>query len=615
MRGTRSLGLLPLATVLISAIAGAADPAPPAGGPQRALPEQLRAQEVTSRSGMVVTRNAAASWAGARMLESGGNAVDAAVAAAFALGVAEPGSCGVGGQTYILIRMGDGRAVAIDGSARSPLRASPQVLSRAREEIKLSGMGSYLEGYEAVATPGTVAALDLALRTYGTKSLADVVTPSIEIAEFGSSWSAALRSFIEHYSTKLRSAPYLSRLFLTGSLDVWELGHSYCNPDLACFLRRLVAVGVDGFYRGSIAADIEGDMIANGGWLRRADLALLKANVRPPVRGRYRGLEVLSFPSPGGGSAVVEALGILDRFDPGMLREASVDHLHLLVEACRIAFADGFPARRPARLPDDTAVDPGRLDARAALIRFDRALATSEISAGPLSTLDVGGTTQVSTADRDGNVVALTQTLGASFGSGAATEGFGFGYNNLLDGFDFDDQRKWAFLAPLQAPMTSMAPTILVKDGRPLLILGSSGSARIAPVIVSTIVGVVDQRLPLCEAVSSPRALWGGNADEQLYLEVVDPITEEQADALAMRGFTRQKRLVYPARPYDITDFGGVNAIYIDPADGTMVGVGDARRQGVARAVDESAGAAPPLALPPCWRDLYSLPATASPRR
>ena len=601
------------ATYVAAIAAGAATAAGavPAAAPtpiaatQHALPDQLQARQATSRSGMVVTRNPAASWAGVRMLETGGNAIDAAVAAAFALGVAEPGSCGLGGQTYALLRLADGSAVAVDGSARSPLRAPAAELDRLRDDLKATGLSTYLQGHTSVATPGSLAALDLMLVRWGTKTLAEVIAPSIEIAEFGSSWSAALTSFLGHYASKVQSSAYLSRLFLTGDLDAWPHGHVYCNPDLACVLRQLAATGADDFYRGRIAAAIERDMIASGGWLRRADLALLEATVREPLRGRYRGLEVLSFPYPGGGSAVIEALGILDRLDPALLRARSVDRLHVLVETNRLALADSFPARRPPQLCDDRAVDPSFLASRAAQIRLDRALTASEVSTEPLSTLDVGGTTQVSVADRHGNVVSLSQTLGAGFGSGAATEGLGFVYNNLLEAFDFRDSRGWQYLMPLRPPRTSMAPTIVLRDGVPMLALGSSGSARIPPSIVGVIVGVVDQGLPLCEAVAAPRALWGGNADPQVYLELVDPITEEQARTLAARGFATQKRLTFPADPYAMTDFCGVNALYVDPADGTMVGVADPRRQGAARAVGDGAGAASGLALPPCWRELY----------
>ena len=582
------------------------------GTPQHALPDQLWSREVSAHGGMVVTGHEAASRAAAQMLEAGGNAIDAAVAAAFALGAAEPGSSGLGGQTYIVIRLADGRAVAVDGSVRSPLRASVDELAGMRDEVLRLRPGRYLEGYKAVATPGTLAALDLALRTYGTMTLGEVIEPSIRIAELGSVWSPTLHAFLLDYSAKVMANPYLSLLFLDDRLDVWGADHVYCNPDLACFLRRLAAVGAADFYHGAISAEIEDRMIANGGFVRRADLSMLEARLVEPVRGRYRGLEVLSFPFPGGGAAVVETLGILDRLDPDLLRSDSVDRLHIIVEAGRMAYADAFPSRRPGRLPDEMAVDPAHLDRRAAQIRLDRALTEREVSVEALSKLEVGGTTQVSVVDRYGNAVSLTQTLGGTFGGGASLADFGVTLNNLLHGFEFSDRRAWSYLRPLQPPMTAMAPTIVVKGDRPLLVLGSAGSARIAAAIVNTVGAAVARGVPLCEAVSAPRALWGGNSDSQVYLELADPITEEQADALARRGFSQQTRLSFPATDYELTDFGGVNAIWVDPIDGTLVGVGDPRRHGVATATAEAAGACMPIILPPCWRDLYDLPAAAS---
>ncbi len=571
--------------------------------PQRALPDDLRIREVVSQRGMVVTSAGPASWAGARMLEAGGNAVDAAVAAAFALGVAEPGSSGIGGQTYVLIHLADGRSVAIDGSARAPLRAPPEQMQLMRDENP-DRKGFY--SYKAIATPGSVAALALALERYGSKPLAEVLEPAIEIAEFGSAFTPAHRAFLQYYAAKVRRSPYLSRLFLRDGIDVWELEHVYCNSDLACTLRQLRDRGLEDFYHGKIAQEIDADMIAGGGFVRLADLGLLEAKEKKPIRGRYRGLDVLSFPSPGGGQAIIETLAILDRFPPDLLREDTVDRLHLLLEAQRLAYADGFPAHRPLRTPDELAVDPAYTAARAGLIRFDRALYARELSASPLSTLAIDGTSQVSVTDAAGNAVALTQTLGATFGSGAATAGLGFAYNGLMNGFEFRDQRAWVYVAPLQPALNSMAPTIVLKEGKPLLVLGSAGSARIAPLIVSTIVGVVDRGWPLCEAMAAPRVLWGGTGDPYTYLEIFDPITLAQADALKERGFTLQDRLNYPASALSQTDFGGVNAIFIDPADGTMVGVGDPRRQAVAAAPrDELPRDVPPFVLPRCWRSLY----------
>jgi gamma-glutamyltranspeptidase/glutathione hydrolase len=598
------------------AAAVAPGPTPPPERTESALPSQLRTSEAVSRDGMVVTGNPAASRAAVRILESGGNAVDAAVAAAFAMGVAEPGSSGLGGQTDILVRLADGKAIAIDGSARVPLTVSALELQAMREDIRATGWSAYLQGPKAVATPGSLAALDAALRAFGTMTLAEVIEPSIAIAEAGSRWSGALRAFLVHYTAKVRASPYLSRVLLREDLDVWGPDHVYCNPDMACFLRRLSAVGADDFYRGAIATELEHQMREAGGWMRRTDLAQIRAQFLEPVRGSYRGLEVLSYPFPGGGATLVETLGILDRFDAERLRAGDVDASHLLVEASRLAYADAFPRRRPQRLPDQTAIDPAHLDRRAALIRLDRALTDAEANPAGTSPHEVGGTTQISVADRMGNVVSLTQTLGGTFGGGATAGNFGFALNNLLEGFDFVDRFDWMYVHPGQAPMTAMAPTIVVKDGRPLLVLGGAGSARIPPSLTAVVVGVVDRHQPLCEAIEAPRVLWGG-PDGKLYAEIAEPVTVALVDELDRRGFHEQRRLAYPAEPVDPTDFGGVNAIYIDPADGTLVGVGDTRRQGHAQGISLPAPPPEPLFLPPCWRTLYARhapPAEVPPR-
>lgn len=357
-------------------------------------------------------------------------------------------------------------------------------------------------------------------------------------------------------------------------------------------------------------------MIANGGWLRRGDLALMKAEIGEPVRGRYRGMEVLSFPLPLRGASVVEALGILDRFPQELLRTDSVDRLHLLIEACRLAHADSTPVRRPPRLPDELATDPDYIAARAALIRLDRALSDHEVSPDPLSLLAMEGTTQVSVADDAGNVVSLTQTLGNTFGAAVGTAGFGFAYNNLVFAFEYQDPRVWRHLKPFQAPQTAMAPSILLEGGRPFLVLGSAGSERIPSIVVNVVSAVVDKGLPPCEAMAAPRALWGGFLERRVYLELVDPITAEQVDALAKRGFTVQDRRTYPATPGELTLYGGSNAVFIDPADGTIVGVGDPRRQGVAMAPrDGVLGGEQKVTLPECWRSFYPERSSARPQR
>jgi gamma-glutamyltranspeptidase/glutathione hydrolase len=312
----------------------------------------------------------------------------------------------------------------------------------------------------------------------------------------------------------------------------------------------------------------------------------------------------VSFPSPGRGAAVVEALAILDRFPPELLRADSPDRLHVLVEACRLAHADSTPLQQPPRSAEELATDAAYIGARASLIRLDRALSLAELSSTPLSTLETGGTTQVSVADAAGAVVSLTQTLGNTFGALVGTEGLGFAYNNLISGFELDDARKWRYARPFLAPRTGMAPTILLENGAPYLAVGSAGSDRILSIVVNVVSNLVDRRMPLCEAITAARALWSGMPADTVLLELVDPITAAHADALAARGFAI-RRQTYPAEALALTEFGGANAVLVAP-DGTVAGAGDPRRQGVAVA----ARPAPPppepeLTFPACWRDLY----------
>ncbi len=553
---------------------------------------------------MVVASSPEAAAAGAEMLERGGNAIDAAVAATFALSVASPGLAGVFGQTYILLHLADGRDVAIDGSCRAPYGA------RAEEMQGLADSFGFYYGWKTVATPGSVAALATVLERYGTKTLAETLEPAVRLAEFGTGWPLATRVFFQKYYWTLLDSPSVCALYLKNGIEPFPPDHLHCNPDLGCFLRRLAAGGADEFYRGTIAAEIEADMKANGGWVTRADLVRLRTEIREPVRGRYRGLEVLSFPLPGRGAAVVEALGILDRFPPELLRGDTPDRLHLLIEACRLAYADSTPELRPPRLPDELAADPAYVASRAALIRLDRALTTRELSATPLSTVQVGGTTQVSALDAAGNLVSLTHTLGNAFGAEVATDGFGSPYNNLACGFNFTNPRHWQYIRPFQAPRTGMAPTILLKDGEPYLAIGSAGSDKILAIIVNVVSNLVDRGLPPCEAMTAARVIWGGFPEDAVYLELFEPITDEQADVLNRRGFTQQHRQYFPGDPLWVGLLGGANAVLVDPADGTLVGVGDPRRTGSPAAPR----AAPPVgerfALPACWRDLYAVPPT-----
>ncbi len=388
---------------------------------------------------------------------------------------------------------------------------------------------------------------------------------------------------------------------------MWPLDHVYCNPDLACTLRRIAAGGAAEFYTGGIAREIDADMAANGGFVTRSDLARLRAVEQAPLRGRYRGLEVVSFPFPGGGATVIEALHILESFPPGSLDGDGADSHLVQMEAVRLAMADGHAVRHPsaeavARLLDTTVARE-----RAARIRLDRALAGEELGDTQPQPWLERDTTHISVADADGNVVSLTQTLAHGFGAWVATPGLGFPYNCMLEAFDLEHVENRSYLLPLRAPYTSQAPTVILRDGRPLLVLGGVGSERISSSVVGVIVNVIDRRMSLHDAIVAPRVVWGGAPANMVNMELAGPLTGSVADELQRRGYATVKRVTFPTSQQDLGWLGGINAIAF-AADGSAIGVGDPRRQGVAVAATATVGGRLPTAGTPCWRDLWAAP-------
>ena len=325
-------------------------------------------------------------------------------------------------------------------------------------------------------------------------------------------------------------------------------------------------------------------MKRHGGYVRKDDLVQVRPVERQPLRGSYRGLEVVTFPYPGGGGALLEMMGILEAFPSELLRGASLDRLHLLLEAGRITLHDAFTPSLPLPLYDNELADPKRAAQRARLIRFDRALSERELGEALLEPFFVVGTTQVSVADRAGNVVSLTQTIGASLGAGVATRGLGFAYNSNLDAFDYVNRFSPFYLAPGKVPMTTLTPTIVLKEGRPFLVFGSAGSERVVPSMAVVLSAIADRGDDLQQAQATPRVVWG-LADQGVqkgYLELAGEITPKRAKELARRGFEDMYRQGFPARWIDLMVFGGTNAVMIDPATHTFLGVADPRRQGVA---------------------------------
>ncbi len=426
----------------------------PGDGP---IIEKLETGAASSTFGMVATANMDSSKIAVEILESGGNAIDAAVAAAFAVGVSDPGDSGLGGTTYILIRFADGRATAIDGSALVPLKVDQNRLAK----IQAAGVGY---GMELAAVPASLAALDYAASKYGTLPLSDLIEPSIELANRGYYPVPFQEISIRTYLEELLESDFLKYFVLENGEIPPSTKTLQCRPVLASTLRRVATGDSNAFYRGSIAAEIVADMADRGGFVSRDDLAILRAREVAPLRGTYRDTEIFTFPHPSMGGAVIQALNILEQYPPAFFDQDTVSRYQVFAEAFHIATVDH------SRLMSDTTFfgTQGRealltkehATERVELIEPGQALVNEEFPSNIKGQNDDGHTTQISIVDRWGNAVSLTQTLGRFFGNKLAAPGLGFPYNSMLEG-----ENDLSARSPIP---TFMSPSIVAKDGRGL---------------------------------------------------------------------------------------------------------------------------------------------------
>jgi gamma-glutamyltranspeptidase/glutathione hydrolase len=541
-----------------------------AGVPQGMLAAEAIAlqRDASSRFGMVVSSFPDATRAGEQMLETGGNAVDAAVATAFALAVCEPWASGLGGQSYLLVHLKDGRTTAIDGSSIAPSRFN-------LEELKKDQNRSL--GYKSATVPSTVAALSYALQKYGTKKLREVLAPAIEIAEKGYRITPLQHSIWLENVEELRKSEGARKDFLKNGNEVWDVGDLFVQPELARTLRLLAEKGPEVLYKGEIADAIEADMIRNGGYIRKDDLAAVNIVEREPVYGTHRGLDIASFPFPGSGDTVIEMLNILESFKPKFFRGEPLNRIQATAEAMHIAQAD---SRK--NIPDPNTPPSGRdrhfidkrfAQQRKALINFSHPVDDKLLTSEPAEPDDDAQTTHLSTADRFGNAVSLTQSVCLYHGANVSTPGLGFLYNDYMQTFDYRNPESPYYIKPHGAFHSSKSPTMLFKKGKLLMVVGSPASPRIITAIVQTVTNVVDRKMTLKEAVFAPRIHYSGG---MLDLEAVEPMTPEIIAALKARG--------YHIREYKSLDnyFGGVQAIYYDAKKKMFLGVADPRRDGIA---------------------------------
>ena len=469
-------------------------------------------EPVYARNGMVAAQETIAAHVGVAILREGGNAMDAAVATAFALAVTYPTAGNIGGGGFIVYRAGNGEAVAYDFRETAPARAHARMFwNDGKYDPKL-----HHRSHRSVGVPGTVAGLYLAWQEQGKLAWKRLLAPAIELAENGFPISPGLAQSLKGILPRMQQYPAAVAQFSKDGVP-YEPGEILKQTDLAGTLRRIAEQGPAGFYEGETAVLIEQDMRAHGGWITRDDLKGYRAKRREPVRGSYRGHEVISMPPPSsGGTALVEMLHILEGYDLAASGRQSAQTVHWIAEAMRRAFADR------ARHLGDSDFNPSMPLARLTskeyaadlreTIRPDRA---SQSTPGAFEwPRESGETTHLSVVDSARNAVALTYTLESGYGLRAVVPGAGFLLNNEMGDFNaapgLTTQEGLIGTEPnLASPgkrmLSSMSPTILVQDGRLFLVLGSPGGRTIINTVLLTILNVVDFQMNVQEAVDAYR--------------------------------------------------------------------------------------------------------------
>ena len=591
-----------IASFALAAIAASISPAPSAqtASELNAHTEASKPwpqQAVRGAHAMVTTDEALGSQVGVDIMKRGGNAVDAAVAVAFALAVVEPAAGNIGGGGFMLIRLADGKTTFFDYREVAPGRATRDMYIG--KDGKLDGEAS-AAGYKSVAVPGTVAGLELVLKNYGTMKLADVMAPTIRLAEEGFKVSNKLAREFGEEQAGLEKFPSSQRIFLNGG-KMWKAGDMLKQPELAATLKRIAKNGAAEFYRGETAKLLADEMAKNGGLITLEDLANYKVRVREVLHAKYESgghqWEVLTSPPPSsGGVAMIESLNMLQGVPLKGWNDAQ--SVHMVAETMRRVFAD-----RAAYLadPDFSDVPVAGLTAacyakeRASTIDPANASSSSKIKAGdphacgksasnsyaPQTIVSLGEgphTTHFSVVDAAGNAVASTYTLNDSYGS-HVTSSAGFVLNDEMDDFTTQPgvpnalyglmQSDANAIAPGHRPLSSMTPTILLRDGKLSFVTGSPGGPAIISATLLSVINWMRLGMEAQAAINAPRFhhQW---LPDQILME--DEFPASMQDALNARGHKTKRR----------GHIGLVNAIGIDSKSGERLGAADPRDEGAA---------------------------------
>ena len=529
---------------------------------------------VKAKHGMVASVDATATEVGLQILKQGGNAVDAAVAVGFALAVTHPQAGNLGGGGFMLLRTASGRTTAIDFREMAPARASRDMFldKQGNADSKLS-----LTSHLASGTPGTVAGFALAAHKYGTLPLSTLLAPAIKLARNGIIVNDALADDLATYGKENLIHHDNSRaIFYKADGQPYQQGDRLVQKNLAHSLQLIAQQGPDAFYKGKIADEIAGEMAQHGGLIGKADLAAYRAIERKPVSGSYRGYQVFSMPPPSsGGIHIIEILNILENFDLAKMGFGSADAMQVMAEAEKYAYADrseylGDPDF--VKVPQQALTSKAYAKSLAQQIDVNKARPSSEIKPGKLEPYESNQTTHFSVVDKDGNAVAVTYTLNTYFGSGIVAGQSGILMNNEMDDFSAKPGTPNVYglvggeanaVQPAKRPLSSMSPTIVVKEGKTWLVTGSPGGSRIITTVLQMVVNSIDFGMNVAEATNAPRFHHQWLPDQ---LRVEKGFSPDTLRLLESKG---QHVKVLPA-------MGSTQSIMIGP-DGTRYGASDPR--------------------------------------
>ena len=537
-------------------------------------------EPVRARNGMVASTSTIATQVGVDTLKRGGNAVDAAIAVAFALAVTHPAAGNLGGGGFMMIRLKDGTSTAIDYREMAPASATRDIFLDKNGNL-IEGEGGSLIGYRAAGVPGTVRGMELALKKYGSGKLtwAQLVEPARRLATNGFRVNYNLSRSLRGSSDYLSQYAETKNIYLKGGM-LYNEGEVLRQPDLGATFARLQRRGPNEFYEGETARLIVADMKRNNGLMTMSDLKGYVAKERAPVRGTYRGYPIISMPPPSSGGAVLlQMLNILEGYELTKTDWASSDRYHLMTEAMRRAFADRAEYMGDAdfvNVPVAGLIDKEYATRLRRTINADRASTSAQVKAGKPAGYESEETTHFTVVDAEGNAVANTYTLNNSYGSAAVAKGTGILLNNEMDDFAAKPgtpnlygliQGERNAVAPHKRPLSAMTPTfVLNKDGSLWFTVGSPGGPTIINTALCVITNVIDYGMNIQQAIDAPRIHHQWLPDELVY----EPygLSGDTQKALTARGHIL-------GRPRYL---GDAEAIMIDAKTGMRLGATDPRR-------------------------------------